>query len=558
MCGITGFNFVTLDNRFLELTRHRGPDFSSKVEINGFTLGHNRLSIIDLSPKANQPFLTTDGNYAIVYNGEVYNFQEIRKTLENKYQFRSNGDAEVILFNYIEKGEKCLNDFNGMFAFAIYDKPRQRLFAARDRLGIKPFNYYWKDGKFIFASEIKTILHLLKQKPEINHAAISQFLRYLYVPAPYTVYNDITKLLPAHYLILENDKLTINRYWDINSIKENTTICENEILDQLDHLLNDSIKNQMISDVELGSFLSGGIDSSTILYYMARNSAKPVNTFTLTFPGEKHYDESSDARIMANYFGTNHREIIIKPTITELLPKMVHYFDEPFGNPTALLIHELTKETKKYATVALAGDGGDEVFCGYPRYKAAMIAQQLKYVSPFFWKFVSVFTDCIPESTSGYHSLRRGKSFIRSLGLPSDLMYEDWVGYYTNREMNNLLVNPCSYDSVVKNIFNSLSDRTNLSKATITDLQTFLPYNVLAYGDAMSMANAFEVRVPLIDHRIVELLVSLPAKYKIRGNTTKYILRKLLKGKVPDEIINKPKQGLNPPLGSWLKSDLKP
>jgi len=559
MCGIMGFNFeVNNAKEILNSTQYRGPNSSSIFRVGSFTLGHNRLSIIDHNPLSNQPFFSECGRYVIVFNGEVYNYQELRKKLEKKYHFKTNSDTEVILYHYLEFKEEGIKELRGMFAFAIYDKERDRLFCARDRLGIKPFIYYLKDNRFIFASEIKVILKALNKRADINLEAILQYLHYLYIPYPNTAFKDIFKLPPAHTLIYEKGRVTINRYWDIEeSIGKNQDMKEQEALLALDNLLDESIKMRMIADVEIGSFLSGGIDSSLILYYMSKNSKKRVNTFTLGFEGAKRYDERKDAKIVANYFNTNHNEIIIKPDIAQLLPKMVKHFDEPFGNPTALLIYELTKETKKFATVALAGDGGDEIFGGYPRYRAIKLANRLKYIPKPLFKLISNFTNLLPESSTGNHHLRRIKIFLNSLSKPESRMYEDWVSYFSDSELNRLLKIEVNYKHIVRDYWDSLKYKDGILKSSIVDLKTFLPNNLLAYGDSMSMANSFEVRFPLIDHKVIEFMNSIDTKYRLKDGKTKYLIKQLLKDKIPNEIIDKPKLGLNPPMGIWLKGDLK-
>ncbi|AII13939.1 asparagine synthase (glutamine-hydrolyzing) [Campylobacter iguaniorum] len=558
MCGIIGFNFKSNNDKIFSIASHRGPDNTSKVEMGNFTFGHNRLSIVDHNSLSNQPMISECGRYVIVFNGEIYNFATIKEKLKSKYHFKTSSDTEVLLYSYIEYGESCIDEFRGMFAFAIYDKELDKLFCARDRLGIKPFVYYAQNGKFIFASEIKVILEVLGSKPNINNEAISQYLHYLYIPYPNTIFQDIMKLPPAHTLTYQHGKYKIKKYWDIEDYKGlYGQINENEVVSSLDSLIDESVRLRMIADVELGSFLSGGIDSSMILYYMQKHSSKKINTYTLGFKDAKKYDETSDARIMAKYFNTNHTEIIINPNASELLPKMVESFDEPFGNPTSLLIYELTKETKKLATVALAGDGGDEVFGGYPRYEAVLLSQKLKHIPKSLFSLVAKFTDFIPENSSGNHKLRRIKTFINSLSKNESDMYEDWIGYFSDNELNKLLKEYKAYKHIVKDVWKTQNCNNGILKSSIVDLKTFLPNNLLAYGDAMSMANSFEVRFPLIDHKVVEFVTGVDTKYRIKNGQTKYLMKKILNGKIPNTIINKPKLGLNPPMGIWLKNDLK-
>jgi asparagine synthase (glutamine-hydrolysing) len=558
MCGIIGYTGKSRTEKAFSISAHRGPDNTSSGVFGRFTLGHNRLAIIDLNESANQPFVSEDGKYVMVFNGEIYNFQAIRKELEKDFTFRTNSDTEVILYNYIKKGKDCLKDLIGMFAFAIYDIENDYLFCSRDRLGIKPFIYTNLNNQFAFASEIKNILEILPNKPEVNYEAIEQYLHYLYVPFPNTIYEGIHKLPPGHVLINDKGNISIEKYWDINDyIHTNMNLQEKEILENLDTLLNDAVSLRMIADVKLGSFLSGGIDSTSILYYMNKNSSIPVNTYTLGFEGAKKYDERSDAKIVSDYFKTNHTEILIDPKIVDLLDKMVFHFDEPFGNPTSLLIHELTKETKKHVTVALAGDGGDEIFGGYPRYEAALLFKKVRFIPKPIFQASSFFLNFIPESSEGNHKLRRIKTFVKSLSNPQDEMYENWVSYFSDKELKKLLKEFRPYTKVVKNTFNESKTNDLLLKASLTDLKTFLPNNLLTYGDAMSMANAFEVRFPLIDHRIIEFITSVSTEYRIKNGQTKYLMKKILKDKIPDQILNKPKLGLNPPMGIWLKKDLK-
>jgi len=558
MCGIIGFNFKSNNERIFSVTSHRGPDNTSKLEVGNFTFGHNRLSIVDHNDLSNQPMTSVCGRYTIVFNGEVYNHDDIREKLKDKYAFKTKSDTEAILYSYIEYGESCVDEFRGMFSFAIYDKELDKLFCARDRLGIKPFVYYAKNGKFIFGSEIKVILEALESKPEVNQEAITQYLHYLYIPYPNTIFQDIMKLPPAHTLTYQNGEVEIKKYWDVENYKgKYSSMNESDIITSLDNILDESVKMRMIADVELGSFLSGGIDSSMILYYMQKHSSKKINTYTLGFKDAKKYDETSDAKIMAKYFNTNHTEIIIDPNAGELLPKMVRYFDEPFGGQTALLIHELTKETKKIATVALAGDGGDEVFGGYPRYEAILLADKLKYVPKSFFGLASKMTALIPESSDGNHKLRRIKTFVNSLSKNEDEMYEDWIAYFSDSELNRLFKEYKSYKHVVKDTWNAQNYSDGILKSSIVDLKTFLPNNLLAYGDAMSMANSFEARFPLIDHKVIEFMTGVDTKYRIKNGQTKYLMKKILEGKIPNNIINKPKLGLNPPMGMWLKKDLK-
>ena len=559
MCGIVGFNFKSKNKSFLNFSKHRGPDSSDYTYFGGYTLGHNRLAIVDHNDESNQPFYSYCGKYVIVFNGEVYNHSVLREELSSKYHFITKSDTEAILYSYIEYGDQFIHKLRGMFSFVIYNLVNDELFCVRDRIGIKPFNYYFKDGKFIFASEINVISKLLEGNLSINHEAIRQYLKYLYVPCPDTIFTDIKKLPPGHYMKLKGGELTIKPYWEASQfVGKNLGISEREILDELDSLFDDSVKTRMIADVELGSFLSGGIDSSLILYYMQKNSDKKINTYTLGFENADSYDESNDALLMAKHFNTNHQKIIIKPDVVSLLPKMVRHFGEPFASPTSLLIHELTKETKKFATVALAGDGGDEVFGGYPKYQGVKLSQKLDMLPKFVFDGIAKITDWIPENTSGNHLPRRIKAFTSSLGKNAAQRYDDWSAYISDDDLNRLFKDDINFKSIIYDSWLSLDTGDGVITSSLVDLETYLPNDMLYYGDIMSMANSFEVRFPLIDHKIVEFMTSIDSKWRIKNGQTKYLMKKLLQGKVPDKIIAKKKLGLNPPMGIWLKNDLAP
>ncbi|BBN80425.1 asparagine synthetase B [Pseudoalteromonas sp. A25] len=559
MCGIVGFNFKSESNDFLSLAPHRGPDSSDYTYIGGYTLGHNRLAVVDHNEESNQPFYSECGKYVIVFNGEVYNHADLRKELVEKYSFKTKSDTEAMLYAYIEYGDEFVHKLRGMFSFVIYNSVDDELFCARDRIGIKPLNYYFKDGKFIFASEINVIAKLLEEKPSINQEAIRQYMKYLYVPCPDTIFTDIKKLPPGHIMKLKDGELTSKQYWEASQfVGKNLGLSEGEILEELDYLFDDSVKTRMIADVELGSFLSGGIDSSLILYYMQKNSEKKINTYTLGFENADSYDESSDAMLMAKHFNTNHQEILIKPDVVSLLPKMVKHFGEPFASPTSLLIHELTKETKKFATVALAGDGGDEVFGGYPKYQGVQLAEKLNSVPKFVLNGIAKVTDLIPENTSGNHLPRRIKAFASSLSKDAAQRYDDWSAYISDDDLSKLFKEEISFSSIVYDSWNLLDTGDGIITSSLVDLRTYLPNDMLYYGDIMSMANAFEVRFPLIDHNIIEFMTAIDSQWRIKNGQTKYLMKRLLQGKVPDQIITKKKLGLNPPMGIWLKRDLAP
>ena len=577
MCGIVG-NINWGDRHILtKMSRtliHRGPDsqgvwektYSDNTWIG---LGHCRLGILDLSLAGHQPMSNENGRLWIVCNGEIYNYRELRKELiQNGHCFKSASDTEVILHLYEEYGIECLQHLRGMFAFAIWDCQRRELFVARDRLGIKPLYYTERGNRLLFASEIKALLKHPDIDRQLDYQALDDYLTYLYIPPPRTIFKSIQKLPPGHYLTWRDGAITAKTaYW---TLPEQTIVAdEREIAEELHDLLEESVRLRMVSDVPIGAFLSGGLDSSSIVGLMSRHSSRPIKTFSIGFDKRARlYNELEYARKVSQHFGTDHHEIIVEPNSVKLLPEIVESFDEPFGNPTAVLVRLLSEFTRQHVTVALAGDGGDELFGGYPRYKGAVLSKTYRKIPAKLRQMtLEKVAGLVPESSRGRHGARRFKEFVLGNSLSAEDMYCSWVTYYSE-DMKRVLFSERTQGQIgekepyqfLKMFFREAIERGKsdfFDQVTSVDLQSFLPCNLLAYTDRMSMAHALEVRVPFTDHKVVEFVAQLPAAIRFKGMRSKYILKKTIADLLPKEVLKRRKLGLNPPLALWLKEDLK-
>lgn len=570
MCGIAGKFNLNQERVTPELIKamcdqivHRGPDASGEYVDRFVGLGHRRLSIIDLSELGRQPMCSADKKLWITFNGEIYNFQDLREDLLKKgYQFKSSTDTEVIIYLYREYGEQCLEYLRGMFAFAIWDAEKERLFIARDRIGKKPLYYYFNGHNFIFASELKSILKNPEVKRDINFEAFYDYFKYLYVPDPKTIYKNIHKLPPAHYLVCSAKGIEIKEYWDV-SFHSISTAANDEITYQLLNTLRESVQMRMISDVPLGAFLSGGIDSSAVVALMAALQQKPVTTCTIGFNSKK-YDEIEYARQVAQKFGTEHHEFTVEQNVREILEKIVSHFDEPFADASAVPTYYVSQIARKQVTVALAGDGGDENFAGYEKYLVDDRENKLRNKIPLFLRksFCPVSSRLLSQI---YLSpAQRGASFFNSLSV--DPAY----GFYiTNSEFNNGLweriVTPETmrligdYDpySITRHYYEKADTDNHLLKILYTDLKTYLPGEILVKVDRMSMANSLEVRAPILDQEVIQFAATIPADLKFMNGEKKYILKKTFDNILPDEILYRKKMGFSVPLAHWFRTELK-
>jgi asparagine synthase (glutamine-hydrolysing) len=579
MCGICGkVNFDPQEKVSEELIHHmnrvllhRGPDdngtyISSKLKTRNsklkVALGHTRLSIIDLSQNAHQPMSNEDGLIWITYNGEVYNFREIRSILEaNGHIFKSNSDTEVIIHAYEEWAEECLQRFSGMFAFAIWDEPRQRLFLARDRIGKKPV-FYYKDKKlFAFASELKALLTLNIPR-DIDLSSIHQYLTYQYIPAPWSIFKNIFKLPPAHYLMLENGDLKIKRYWEVDFSKKIKIKSERQLSEEVFERLKESVRQRLISDVPFGAFLSGGVDSSIVVGLMSQIMQEPVKTFSIGFE-EDIYNELPYARQIAELFKTDHKEFVVKFDALNILPELVRHYGEPFADSSALPTYYLSKMTSDYVKVAFSGDGGDENFAGYDRYYALKLMRWFRYIPKPVRTLSLVTLNKLGESDIK-SKMKRLKRFIQGSLYPRNHEYFQWMLVFQRDDMVALYdeamiemlkkENPHHY---LINLFEHSTANDTVEKAMDVDIHSYLPFDLLVKIDIASMANSLEVRCPFLDHEFMEFTASIPLKYKLNGSVKKYILKKAFSKIIPDNILKRKKTGFGVPLSRWFRQELK-
>ncbi|MCK4388928.1 MAG: asparagine synthase (glutamine-hydrolyzing) [Desulfobacterales bacterium] len=587
MCGFVGFRSETDFKRLSEdmpeavsSLAHRGPDdtglfFDAEP---GVGLGHRRLSVIDLSAAGRQPMKSDDGSVHIVYNGEVYNFKKIRETLERHgHRFHTATDTEVILKAYLQWGIDCLQRFVGMFALAIWDRPKRQLFLARDRLGIKPLYYCFIRGAFLFSSELKGIMAFECFNREIDPEALPLFLHYQYIPAPRTIFKDTYKLLPGHYAIFDGHRLYTHPYWQLSTgdlASKSPGLSEEDALEELDHLLTGAVSDRLISDVPLGALLSGGIDSSAVVALMQKVNSSPVRTFSIGFR-EPGYDEAPWASKVARHLGTDHTEFYVTPReAMEIIPKLPEMYDEPFADSSAIPSFLVCCLARSHVTVALSGDGGDEQFCGYVRYWST----QSVYNS--FQRLPKAIKAALALSLRGIPSHWAERSYSRwSISLPKRFRvanfpdkWQKLVAMMGRRSLSSLyrstvclwskdeifpLVQETLPEGVYEETFRKTEGWPILSRLMRVDQTTYLPDAMLTKVDRASMANSLEVRVPLLDHRVVEYTSRLPDSLKYRNGTGKYILKKLLARYVPAGLFERPKMGFGVPIDRWFRDDLK-
>jgi asparagine synthase (glutamine-hydrolysing) len=570
MCGIAGkYNLNQepvsheLISAMCEVMAYRGPDDADVYVDKNIGLGHRRLSILDLSQNGHQPMSTPDKSVWISYNGEIYNYKELQKGLLKKgYSFRSNCDTEVILYLYQEYGERCLDFLRGMFAIAIWDKRKEKLFLARDRIGKKPLYYYFDSKRLLFASEMKAILQDPTVAKEINYQAFYDYFKYLYIPDPKTIYKNIHKLKPGHYLICTKDGIEIKEYWDI-SFDHPVILNEHEISEKLLQTLSESVRLRMISDVPLGAFLSGGIDSSSVVALMSGVNGKPVTTCSIGFDSQD-FDEVQYARRIAERFNTDHHELTVKQNVVEIMEKLAFHFDEPFADSSAVPTYYVSKLARQAVTVALSGDGGDENFAGYEKYTYDHIENRLRRIAPR-----AIRKNIFPGisallAKSDRTLLQKGATLLNTLGCDRDYGF-----YLTNTEMKDDLwqallledikrkIGEYSPFSVTKYYYDKADTSDHFSKILYVDLKTYLPGDILVKVDRMSMANSLEVRAPMLDHKVIEFSAELPAWLKYNRNDKKYILKQSLKSILPEDILHRRKMGFSVPQADWFRGEIK-
>ena len=571
MCGIHGILGLNeghgLDadvlRRMGAITRHRGPDDEGAYTDGQILLGMRRLSIIDVEG-GHQPIANEDESLWVVCNGEIYNFRELRSELNSLgHKFSTDSDTEVIVHLYEQYGDSFVERLHGMFGFALWDKRRRRLLLGRDRLGVKPVYYLQQAGRLIFASEIKAILAAPGVTAELDPTALSEYLTMGYVPGPLSAFRGIKKLPPASIMICEGDGCHINEYWQLDTSAQDT-LSEKDWFAAIREAFEASVVAQMVSDVPLGAFLSGGIDSSSVVALMARNSDEPVKTYSIGFGGSSggaFYNELPYARKVAQQFQTDHHEILVEPDVVSLLPKLIWHLDEPIADAAFVTTYLVSEFARKSVTVILSGVGGDELFGGYRRYLGEYY--QGKYNRLPHWLRSRILRPLAARLPSDRHSpllnlSRYAKSFILANDLPFEERYLAYVGVYGADERERMLsVASPDYRPALDKAF-ARSGGDSLQRLFAVDLATQLPDDLLMLTDKMSMATSLECRVPLLDERLVELAARMPSDLKIRGRELKYVLKRALQDLLPREILYRKKRGFGAPMGAWLKRELAP
>jgi asparagine synthase (glutamine-hydrolysing) len=573
ICGVVGHADEQLIKKMLGRIAHRGPDdegvyLAETSSGKRVGLGHRRLSIIDLSPAGHEPMSDETGRIWLTYNGEIYNFKTLRRELESLgHSFKSNTDAEVIIYAYLEWGRECVEKFNGMFAFAIWDSQDESLFIARDRIGIKPLYYADTPAGFAFASEIKALLAIPGMQRTVDLAALDQFMTFLWTPGPNTAFSGISKLPPAHYLVYRNGAIELTEYWDLK-FEEDDSLSESEWIEQVRQQVSRSVISQLLADVPLGAFLSGGIDSSSIVALMSSVPDLKPTTYTFGFRSEDlRYDILEDdvkyARIAGELFDTDYHEALLEPRVMELLPKLVYHMDEPVADPAILTSYLICRSARGRLTVLLSGMGGDEVFAGYPRHSAVRIAEAYNLIPQFLSRPV---VDALPGARPGRLTalFRNTKKLARSAALPERERYLGFGTYFTEAEKSELYTGELGraaleFDAYAEHqrYFDRVVDEDFVNQMLYVDMKTFLPCLNLNYTDKTSMATSMEVRVPLLDHELIELAARIPAALKLKGLTGKYILKRAAEAWLPREIIRRKKAGFSAPVRAWLVRDLR-
>lgn len=577
MCGIAGvFAFneegktkINLIDAAIKTLNKRGPDAEGMLKNEQLALGHARLAIIDTSNQANQPFTDETGKFTIVFNGEIFNYKVLKQELVTKgILFRTESDTEVLLKLFIEEGKSCVNKLNGFFSFAIYNHAKKELFFARDRYGIKPFVYSLQNDFFCFASELKALLKFNIPK-KINKAALLQYFHLNYIAGSHSMLEGVQKLLPGHCAVLSSSGLSIEQYYQINQqeIQQHKQLNYNDSCTKLYSLLDDAVKLRMIADVPLGAFLSGGIDSSIITALAARHTNQ-LNTFSIGFKDEPLFDETGYAKLVAKKCNTNHT--VFSLTNNDLyanLNDMLDYIDEPFADSSALNVYILSQQTRKKVTVALSGDGADEMFAGYNKHAAAFAVlnnqyqiKRLKHLAPVF--------SALPQSRNSRlgNLIRQFNKLTTGARLTDSERYWQWAGFYKETQLLHLFKAGFILDSNVKTYkedknnllaaFNTTQE-PSMNQVLLSDMKMVLAGDMLTKVDSMSMANSLEVRVPFLDYRVVDFAFGLPDTFKINAKNRKIILKDTFKKELPVEIFHRSKKGFEVPLLKWFKTDLR-
>jgi asparagine synthase (glutamine-hydrolysing) len=573
MCGISGVVHTDprhpvdreLLRRLTTTMAHRGPDADGFFWGAGAALGHRRLSIIDLST-GDQPIYNEDRSKVVVLNGEIYNFHTLRAELELRgHRFATRSDTEVIVHGWEEWGDRCIERLRGMFAIAMWDARARRLLLARDRVGKKPLYYVHDDERLLFGSELKALLGDPSVKRSVSVEALDDYLTFGAVPAPRTIYAGVHQLPPAHYLVWEGGRVRTVEYWDPATVAPAASRREEDCLEEFEAIFAEAVRLRLISDVPLGAFLSGGVDSSVVVAAMARESSRPVVTTTITFP-DTAFDEAPHARTVARALGTDHTEIVVEPRAVGVLPRLAWHLDEPFADSSAVPSYYVAQAARQRVTVALSGDGGDEVFAGYERrYGLNLLEARVRRLMPGGLRrgLLGPLSSVWPKADRLPRPLR-WKFFLRNLSLSPEEAYFNDMSLFTPGDKRALLTadfrrNLGGYTpfSAFRAHFDRTRGRDHLSRILYADLKTYLPNDILVKMDRMAMANSLEVRSPLLDHQVVEFAAGLPSDLKFRRGMSKYLLKRHAERHVPRSVIHRPKMGFSVPLADWLRGELR-
>lgn len=578
MCGIAGIvSFSEKGNATLERIEEatkcialRGPDGQGIFRDRNIALGHRRLAVIDTSVAAGQPMRDVSGRYTIIFNGEFFNFREHREFLKSKgIALRTESDTEVLLYLYMLEGTDCLKRVNGFFSLAIYDKEKQTLFLARDRMGIKPFLYYMDDEKFLFASEMKSLIAMGIPR-EIDYASLMQYLQFYYVPAPKSIFKNVQKLLPGTFALLnvaDKSSFRIEKYYSVPKPQQENHYGKTyeDAQKELFQLMEDSVQRRLVSDVPLGTFLSGGIDSSVVTALAALHKPN-IKTFSIGFKDNSFYDETRYAEAVARKCQTDHSAFrLTKDDLFDNLHSVLEYLDEPFADSSALPVHILSMHTRKHVTVALSGDGADEIFGGYNKHFAELLQSRFSSSTQLLRFFLPLFRN-LPLSRSNKYAnkIRQAERFIKGASLPADERYWFWTSFNETKDILSWIHRENHYGAAVsemekrkREILGSANFTGSMNDIFYTDAQLVLPNDMLTKVDLMSMANSLEVRVPFLDYEVVNFAFTLPEAFKIDRSRGKKIVRDAFRKLLPEEVYSRGKKGFEVPLLGWFRGELK-
>jgi asparagine synthase (glutamine-hydrolysing) len=571
MCGICGvYSFskpvndaTTIIEDALQTLTKRGPEVQAQYIKNSFALGHSRLSIIDTTDAANQPFVDETGRYVLVFNGEIYNYRILRQQLQSKgYSFHTQSDTEVLIKWLMEKGSDGIQDLQGFFAFAFADNHTRTLLLARDRFGKKPLLYHQSSNSFLFASEMKAMIKLGIPK-ELDRESLQIYFQLNYIPGPWSIYRNVLKLMPGHCMKIEGKKIDIKQYYDIPSsaISDYQSLTYDKAMNLLRSKMDEAVVKRLVADVPLGAFLSGGIDSSIIVALAARH-VKNLQTFSIGFKDEPMFDETRYARLVANMHSTEHTEFSL--TTDDLLSciyDVLDYTDEPFADSSALAVFILSRETRKKVTVALSGDGADEMFAGYNKHMAHFKAQSSGFDTQVL-RILHPLLSVLPQSRNSFlgNKIRQMHRFGKGMDMPDENRYWRWAGYADEKYPSELLLLPSNehqYRMRKEYLTRYVSQDGSINGILRNDMHLVLTNDMLTKVDMMSMANSLEVRVPFLDHDVVNLVFSMAENFKIDQHQRKKILKDAFREMLPAELYHRPKQGFEVPLLSWFRKELK-